>query len=74
MNITKRQRKIKKIFRRKKMSRYDKETKFYWLQLKEDFFDEDAMSWLEEQENGERYSLFYLKLCLKSLKAKRNFN
>lgn len=52
------------------MAKYDKDRKFYWLQLKEDFFDEDSISWLEEQENGEKYSLFYLKLCLKSLKTK----
>ena len=52
------------------MSKYEKDRKFYWLQLKEDFFDEDAISWIEEQENGEKYSLFYLKLCLKSLKTK----
>lgn len=51
------------------MAKYDKETKFYWLQLKEDFFEEDAIEWLEEQENGYMYSLFYLKLCLKSLKT-----
>lgn len=51
------------------MAKYDKETKFYWLQLKEDFFEEDAIEWLEEQENGHKYSLFYLKLCLKSLKS-----
>lgn len=51
------------------MSKYEKD-KFYWLQLKEDFFEEDSLSWLEEQENGEKYSLFYLKLCLKSLKTK----
>ena len=51
------------------MAKYDKETKFYWLQLKEDFFEEDAIEWLEEQENGHKYSLFYLKLCLKSLKT-----
>lgn len=50
------------------MSKYDK-TKFYWLQLKEDFFDTDAIQWLEEQPNGKEYSLFYLKLCLKSLKT-----
>ena len=42
--------------------------KYYWLKLKEDFFEEDAISWLEEQENGKEYCLFYLKLCLKSLK------
>lgn len=51
------------------MAKYDKNTKFYWLQLKEDFFEEDSIEWLEEQENGHKYSLFYLKLCLKSLKT-----
>ena len=50
------------------MAKYDA-TKFYWLQLKEDFFDEDAIDWLEEQPNGKDYSLFYLKLCLKSLRT-----
>ena len=52
------------------MSQYDKETKFYWLQLKEDFFENDAIEWLEEQKpNGRDYAYFYLKLCLKSLKS-----
>lgn len=52
------------------MSSYDKETKFYWLQLKEDFFEDDAIEWLEEQQpNGRDYAYFYLKLCLKSLKS-----
>lgn len=32
------------------MANYDKETKFYWLQLKEDFFEDDAIEWLEEQQ------------------------
>lgn len=50
------------------MGKYD-ERRFYWLQLKEDFFEDDAISWLEEQPNGKEYSLFYLKLCLKSLKT-----
>lgn len=50
------------------MAKYDG-TKFYWLQLKEDFFDEDAIDWLEDQPNGKEYSLFYIKLCLKSLKT-----
>ena len=43
--------------------------RFYWLKLKEDFFQEDTIQWLEEQENGKEYCLFYLKLCLKSLKT-----
>ena len=48
------------------MAFYDN-TKFFYLQLKEDFFEEDTINWLEEQPNGKEYSLFYLKLCLKSL-------
>lgn len=43
--------------------------RYYWLKLKEDFFDEDTINWLEEQPNGKEYALFYLKLCLKSLKS-----
>ena len=41
--------------------------RYYWLKLREDFFQDEAISWLEEQENGKLYSLFYLKLCLKSI-------
>ncbi len=43
--------------------------KYFWLKLKEDFFDDDAINWLEEQPKGKEYALFYLKLCLKSLKT-----
>lgn len=42
--------------------------KYYWLKLKENFFDEDTIAWIEEQENGKDYCLFYLKLCLKALR------
>ena len=49
------------------MSEHDNR-RYYWLKLKEDFFDDDAISWLEEQNKGKEYALFYLKLCLKSLK------
>lgn len=41
--------------------------RYYWLKLNENFFEDDTMSWLEEQENGKDYIIFYLKLCLKSL-------
>lgn len=52
------------------MAKYDKDTKFFWLMLKEDFFENDAISWLEEQEpNGKEYAYFYLKLCVSSLKT-----
>lgn len=43
--------------------------RYYWLKLKENFFEEDTINWIEEQENGKDYVLFYLKLCLKSLKT-----
>ena len=44
------------------------EKKYYWLKLKEDFFDDDTIEWIEDLENGHAYALFYLKLCLKSLR------
>ena len=45
------------------------ETKrYYWIKLKEDFFQDDAISWIEEQKDGKECCLFYLKLCLKSLR------
>lgn len=43
--------------------------RFYWLKLNEDFFDDDTIRYIEEQENGIKYSNFYLKLCLKSLRT-----
>ena len=43
--------------------------RYYWLKLKDDFFDDDTISYIEEQENGVYYVNFYLKLCLKSLKT-----
>lgn len=45
-----------------------KAKRYYWLKLKEDFFEDDTIEWIEEQEGGKDYCLFYLKLCLKSLK------
>ncbi|UJF15088.1 phage replisome organizer N-terminal domain-containing protein [Jeotgalibaca sp. MA1X17-3] len=41
--------------------------KYYWLKLNDNFFEDDTVTWLEEQENGKDYIIFYLKLCLKSL-------
>lgn len=43
--------------------------RYYWLKLKNDFFEGDEINWLEEQENGAVYILFYLKLCLWSLRS-----
>lgn len=50
------------------MAKYDK-TKKYWIQLKDDWFDDDAIKWIEEQKNGIEYSHFYMKLMLKSIKT-----
>lgn len=41
--------------------------RYYWLKLNENFFEDDTVAWIEEQENGKDYIIFYLKLCLKSL-------
>lgn len=41
--------------------------RYYWLKLNENFFEDDTIIWLEEQENGIEYVNFYLKLALKSL-------
>lgn len=43
-------------------------TRYYWLKLNEDFFEDETIQYIEEQENGKEYALFYLKLCLKSLR------
>ena len=43
--------------------------RYYWLKLKNDFFEGDEINWLEEQENGAVYILFYLILCLWSLRS-----
>lgn len=42
--------------------------RYYWLKLDENFFEDDTIAWLEEQENGKDYVIFYLKLALRSLK------
>lgn len=43
--------------------------RYYWLKLPENFFEDDTAQYIEEQENGSAYLLFYLKLCCKSLRA-----
>lgn len=45
----------------------DSNKKYYWLKLKDNFFEDDTIQFIEEQENGKEYVIFYLKLCLKSL-------
>ena len=39
--------------------------RYYWLKLKENFFDDETIRYIEEQDNGIQYSNIYLKLSLK---------
>lgn len=43
--------------------------RYYWLKLKEDFFDSDEIKIIESIPNGAVYTNFYLKLLCKSLKT-----
>lgn len=44
-----------------------KEEKFYWIKLREDFFEDDsAIDYLMSQENGSDYVILYQLLCLKT--------
>ncbi len=43
--------------------------KYYYLKLKEDFFDSEEMKILESMKNGIEYQNVYLKMCLLSLKS-----
>jgi len=42
--------------------------KYFYLKLRDNFFDSEEMKLLESQKNGVEYQNFYLKLCLLSLK------
>ncbi len=41
--------------------------RYYWLRLKEDFFERDEIKILENMPNGKDYIIFYMKLLLKSV-------
>lgn len=43
--------------------------KYYYLKLKENFFESEELMILENQENGMEYSLILLKMYLRSLKG-----
>lgn len=53
-----------------------KEKRFYWIKLKENFFNDDSMIWLETQKDGYKYQNLYLKLLLKTMNTngKLSFN
>ena len=43
------------------------ENKKYWyIQLNVNFFEDERIDWLCEQQNGYAYVVLYLKLCLKT--------
>ena len=37
--------------------------RFYWIKLKTDFFEQDAIDFLLSQTNGSDYIALYIKLC-----------
>lgn len=38
--------------------------RFYWIKLKENFFDLETIDWLKSQKNGCEYIVLYQQLCL----------
>lgn len=40
--------------------------KFYWIKLKTDFFNQDTIDFILQQENGCKYIVLYQMLCLKT--------
>ena len=46
------------------------EKKYYWLQLKRDFFKRHDIRIIEGMPNGKDYALFYLKLLVESIDPK----
>jgi predicted phage replisome organizer len=46
-----------------------KAKRYYWLKLKDNFFDEEDIKLVESMPNGKDYIIFFLKLQLKSIKT-----
>lgn len=38
--------------------------RFYWIKLRENFFQQETIDWLMDQKNGCEYIVLYLRLCL----------
>ena len=47
----------------------ENESKNFWLQMTNDFYDSDRMLYLESRPNGQAYCLFYTKLLLKGIRT-----
>lgn len=45
------------------------ERRFYWLKLKEDFFDDKKVKYLRKLPDGDKLAIVYLKMLLKSLRT-----
>ena len=45
-----------------------KETRLFWLKLNEHYFDQDHMVYLQTVENGQKYSLIWIRILLLCLK------
>ena len=44
--------------------------RYFWLRLKEDFFDAEEIRFIEKQENGTEYIVFWQKLLLLAIKQR----
>lgn len=47
--------------------------KYYWIKLRTDFFDQDAIDFLMSQENGSDYVVLYQMLCLATANSNGSF-
>ena len=45
------------------------ERKYYWIKLKKDFMNSDAVDFLMSQKNGAEYVVLYQMLCLMTVKT-----
>lgn len=48
--------------------------RYYWLKLKEDFFEQDEIKIIEGMPNGKDYIILYFKLLAKSIRTKGELN
>ena len=48
--------------------------RFYWIKLKTDFFNQEAIDFLMSQENGSQYVVLYQMLCLQSANNNGNLS
>lgn len=49
------------------MASYNESKLYYFLQLKEDFFDEDVMDYIASLPHGSEYICIYMRLCLRTI-------